>query len=145
MQSTARAQPTHPIHRPLQYDSTAYLSMATKRQKLVHPGEVLLREFMTPLALSSYKLAKLLKVSIPTVNEMVRERRAVTAGMALRLSRCLGTTPQRWQILQAEYDLGLARLKIGKSIARDIRRLSKRELRNARLRNRPGRQRSAVD
>lgn len=126
-------------------DTQAASSMATKKQRLVHPGEVLLREFMTPLALSSYKLAKLLKVSIPTVNEMVRERRAVTAGMALRLSRCLGTTPQRWQILQAEYDLGLARLKIGKSIAKNIRRLSKRELRSARLRSRLGRLRSPRD
>jgi addiction module HigA family antidote len=64
-----------------------------------------LRKFMKPLALSSYKLAKVLRVSIPTVNEIVRERRAITAAMALRLSRYFGTTPQLGQSLQAEYDL----------------------------------------
>ena len=57
--------------------------MATKKRRLVHPGEILFREFMKPLALSSYKVAKVLKVSIPTVNEIVRERRAVTAAIDL--------------------------------------------------------------
>jgi addiction module HigA family antidote len=102
--------------------------MAAKKQKLVHPGEVLVSEFMKPLALSSYKLAKLLKVSIPTVNEIVRKRRAVTAGMALRFSRYFGTTPQQWLSLQGEYDLGVARRKTGKSIAKSIRPLSKRKV-----------------
>jgi addiction module HigA family antidote len=103
--------------------------MAAKKQRLVHPGEVLVREFMKPWALSSYKLAKMLKVSNPTVNEIVRKRRAVTAGMALRLSRYFGTTPQQWLSLQAEYDLGLARQKTGKLIAKRIRPLSGRKVR----------------
>jgi antitoxin HigA-1 len=101
--------------------------MATKKRRSVHPGEILFREFMKPLALSSYKVAKVLKVSIPTVNEIVRERRAVTAAMALRLSRYFRTTPQHWQSLQAEYDLELARQKIGKTVTRNIRPLSRRE------------------
>jgi addiction module HigA family antidote len=81
---------------------------------------------MKPLALSSYKVAKALRVSIPTVNEIVRERRAITAAMALRLSRYFGTTPQHWQSLQAEYDLELARRKIGKAVMKKIKPLSRR-------------------
>jgi antitoxin HigA-1 len=119
--------------------------MATKKRRLVHPGEVLLREFMKPLALSSYKLAKVLKVSIPTVNEIVRKRRAVTAGMALRLSRYLRTTPQRWQSLQAEYDLGIVRRKTGKSIAKNIRPLSRREIRDGERRSKTVRLRPLRD
>jgi len=95
----------------------------------VHPGEILLHDFMKPLALSSYKVAKELGVSIPTVNEIVRKRRAITAAMALRLSRYFGTTPQRWQSLQAEYDLELARRKIGTAVATKIKSLPRRELR----------------
>src|SRR5713226_535636 len=103
--------------------------MAIKKQKLVHPGEILLHEFMKPLALSSYKVAKELEVSIPTVNEIVRKRRAITTAMALRLSRYFGTTPQHWQSLQAEYDLELARRKIGTAVATKIKSLPRRELR----------------
>jgi len=102
--------------------------MAIKKQKLVHPGEILLHDFMKPLALSSYKVAKELGVSIPTVNEIVRKRRAITAAMALRLSRYFGTTPQHWHSLQAEYDLELARRKIGTAVATKIKSLPRLEL-----------------
>jgi addiction module HigA family antidote len=90
--------------------------MASKRPKLVHPGEILRRDFMRPLGLSSYGLARMLGVSIPTVNEIVRGRRAVTAPMALRFSRYFGTTAHYWQNLQAAYDLVLARRKIGAEV-----------------------------
>lgn len=91
---------------------------ATKRLVPVHPGDILLHDFMEPLDLSAYRLAKNLGVSVPTVNEIVRRRRAVTAGMALRLSRYFGTSAELWQNLQAQYDLELARAKIGKAAAR---------------------------
>ena len=68
--------------------------MATKKPRPVHPGEVLREEFMQPLKLSSYRVAKELGVTAPTVNEIVRRRRAITAEMALRLSRYFGTTAQ---------------------------------------------------
>ena len=61
--------------------------MATKRLRPVHPGESLLHDFMQPLSLSSYKLAKELGVTAPAVNQIVRRRRAVTAEMALRFSQ----------------------------------------------------------
>ena len=65
--------------------------MAAKRLRPVHPGDILLHDFMRPLKLSSYKVAKELGVAAPTVNEIVRRRRAITAEMALRLSRYFGT------------------------------------------------------
>lgn len=73
---------------------------------------------MEPLQLSAYRLAKELGVSVPTVNEIVRHRRAVTAEMALRLSRYFGTSAELWQQLQAQYDLEIARTRIGKAAAR---------------------------
>jgi addiction module HigA family antidote len=94
--------------------------MAAKKLRTVHPGDILLREFMEPLELSSYKLAKELGVSVPTVNEIVRRRRAVTAEMALRLARYFGTSAQLWQNLQSQYDLEVASQKIGKIIERTI-------------------------
>lgn len=92
--------------------------MATKRLRPVHPGDILRQDFMEPLGLSSYKLAKELGVSAPSVNEIVRRRRAVTAEMALRLSRYFGTTAQLWQNLQAQFDLEIASQKLGDATAR---------------------------
>jgi addiction module HigA family antidote len=102
--------------------------MTAKKLRPVHPGDILFRDFMEPLKLSSYKLAKELGVSVPTVNEIVRRRRAVTAEMALRLSRYFGTSAQVWQNLQAQYDLEIANRKIGKRVERSIQPLSRPEL-----------------
>ena len=102
--------------------------MATKKLRAVHPGDILLHDFMQPLKLSSYKLAKELGVSVPTVNEIVRRRRAVTAEMALRLARYFGTSAQVWQNLQAQYDLEVASSKIGKTVERNIQPLPRPDL-----------------
>src|ERR1700756_5921072 len=102
--------------------------MATKKLRPVHPGDILLHDFMQPLKLSSYKLAKELGVTAPTVNEIVRRRRAVTAEMALRLSRYFGTTAQLWQNLQSQYDLEVATAKIGKQVERSIQPLPRPHL-----------------
>lgn len=99
--------------------------MPTKRLRPVHPGDILLRDFMRPLKLSSYKLARELGVTAPTVNEIVRRRRAVTAEMALRFSRYFGTAAQLWQNLQAQYDLETARRKIGKQLELRIQPLQR--------------------
>jgi antitoxin HigA-1 len=105
--------------------------MATKKLRPVHPGDILLHDFMQPLKLSSYKLAKELGVTAPTVNEIVRRRRAVTAEMALRLSRYFGTTAQLWQNLQAQYELEIANRKIGKQVQRRIQPLPRPDLSNS--------------
>lgn len=102
--------------------------MATKKLRPVHPGDILRHDFMEPLKLSSYKLAKELGVAAPTVNEIVRRRRAVTAEMALRLSRYFGTTAQLWQNLQCQYDLEIASEKIGKKVERVIQPLPRPDL-----------------
>jgi addiction module HigA family antidote len=102
---------------------TGLMPSITKGLGPAHPGEVLRQDFMTPLGLSSYRLAKELGVTAPTVHEIVRRRRAVTARMALRLSRYFGTSAQMWQNLQAQYDLELARREIGKKVERTIRPL----------------------
>ncbi len=102
--------------------------MATKKLRAVHPGDILRHDFMEPLGLSAYKLAKELSLAASTVNEIVRRRRAVTAEMALRLSRYLGTTTQFWQNLQSQYDLEIAIQRIGKKVAREIQPLRRTDL-----------------
>jgi len=102
--------------------------MATRKLRPVHPGDILLHDFMQPLKLSSYRVAKELGVTAPTVNEIVRRRRAITAEMALRLSRYFGTTAQLWQNLQTQYDLEMASKKIGKTVERAIKPLARPDL-----------------
>ena len=81
----------------------------SKKVLAVHPGEILREEFMKPLGLSANKLARALHVSVPRVNDIVLERRAITADTAIRLSRYFGTSAEMWTGLQADYDLRLAR------------------------------------
>jgi antitoxin HigA-1 len=69
-----------------------------------HPGEILREEYLKPLRMSAAALARELHVSVPTVNDVVRERRAITAEMALRLARFFGTTEQFWLNLQDAYE-----------------------------------------
>lgn len=71
----------------------------------IHPGEILREEYMKPLGLSVYSLAKQLKVTRPRLNDIVLERRAITADTALRLARYFGTTPHFWMNMQSSYEL----------------------------------------
>jgi len=106
------------------------------RRRPVHPGDILLLDFMEPLELSSYRLAKYLKVSIPTVHEIVRRRRTVTAEMALRFARYFGTSAEFWQGLQAAYDLELAKRRIGNMAQRSIEPISRQERAKVSIRTR---------
>jgi antitoxin HigA-1 len=83
----------------------------------IHPGEMLREEFMTPLGLTSYRLAKELRIPAPRVNDIVLEKRGITADTALRLARYFGNTPEFWMNMQAHYDLALARAN-GKEISK---------------------------
>ena len=89
----------------------------TRKLKPVHPGDVLKHDFLEPLGLTPYRLAKEIGVSVPTVNDIVRGRRAVTADTALRLSHYFGTSAEVWLGLQAGYDLEVTGSKVGKRIA----------------------------
>src|SRR5580658_6107676 len=94
--------------------------MATKRLRPVHPGDILRPDFMEPLKLTAYRVAKDLVVAAPTVNEIGRRRKSVTGEMALRMARYFGTSAQLWLNLQTQYDLEVASQKAGKKIERTI-------------------------
>jgi addiction module HigA family antidote len=89
--------------------------------KPVHPGEVLREEFMIPLKLNPHKLAMALRVPAPGVYEIVKEERAVSTEMALRLARYFGTTPEFWVNLQAHFDLEIARDKDQGKVNQEVR------------------------
>lgn len=76
-----------------------------KRLRNIHPGEVLVEEFLKPLAVSQYQLAKSLRVPMTRISEICRGRRAVSADTALRLAKFFGTTSKFWLGLQEDYDL----------------------------------------
>jgi antitoxin HigA-1 len=92
----------------------------TNKMRPIHPGEVLREEFLVPLGMSAHALAMELRVPAPRINDIVRERRAITPDTALRLSRYFGTTPQFWMNLQTSYDLKFAEIKIGSKIAAEV-------------------------
>ena len=94
--------------------------MAPKRLAPVHPGEVLLQEFLEPLAMTQYRLAKSLKVPARRINEIVHGTRAVSADTALRLARFFGTSDRFWLNLQAAYDLDVERDRLGARLEREV-------------------------
>jgi addiction module HigA family antidote len=85
----------------------------------VHPGEVLHQEYLVPLDMTASALAKALSVPAPRINEIVRERRAITADTALRLARYFGGDARSWLNLQAAYDLRVAEIQYAKRIERE--------------------------
>ena len=89
-----------------------------RKLELTHPGEILREEFMAPVGLSAYALAKALDVPLPRVNDIVREKRGISAEMALLLSVYFGTSDEYWINLQAHYDLEQAKVRVGKHAAR---------------------------
>lgn len=74
----------------------------------IHPGEILLEEFLNPMAITQYRLAQTISVPARRINEIVHGKRAITPDTALRLSRALGTSDRFWMNLQSRYDLDLA-------------------------------------
>ena len=94
--------------------------MAPKRLAPVHPGEVLLQEFLEPLELTQYRLAKSLKVPARRINEIVHGTRAVSADTALRLARFFGTSDRFWLNLQVAYDLDIERDRLGARLQREV-------------------------
>jgi addiction module HigA family antidote len=93
------------------------------RRKLppIHPGEILLEEFLAPLAISQYRLAKETSVPARRINEIVRGTRAITADTGLRLARYFGTSERFWLNLQARYDLEREKDRLGKRLQREVK------------------------
>jgi antitoxin HigA-1 len=97
-----------------------------KKKKLppVHPGEVLLEEFLKPMGLSQNKLALNIGVPARRINEIVLEKRKITADTALRLARFFGTSAEFWTGLQSQYDLDVAADALGERLEREVRTYS---------------------
>lgn len=86
----------------------------------IHPGEILQMEFLEPLELSQYRLAREVSVPPRRINEIVHGKRAITADTALRLARYFGTTDRFWLNLQVHYDLETQRRKLGARLDREV-------------------------
>ena len=97
----------------------------TKTLPPIHPGEILAEDFMKPLGLTQYRLAKDIGVAPLRISQIVRGQRSITADTALRLARYFGTSPDVWLRLQAGYDLEVAQRQIGKRIEREVKVLSR--------------------
>ena len=94
--------------------------MARRKLEPVHPGEILLEEFLRPLGLSQYRLAKDVNVPARRINEIVRGSRAVSADTALRLARYFGMSERFWLNLQGRYDLEVEKDRLGERLKREV-------------------------
>lgn len=94
--------------------------MARRKLPTITPGEILLEEFLKPMAVSQYRLAKATKLPNTRIADIVKGRRSITAETALRFARFFGTSPQFWMNLQSEYDLRVARRKLQKKVEREV-------------------------
>ena len=86
----------------------------------IHPGEILAEDFMKPIGLSQYRVAKDIGVSPLRISQIIRGKRSITADTALRLARYFGTSAVVWLRLQARYDLELAEAQLSKRINREV-------------------------
>src|SRR3954452_9699981 len=91
----------------------------------IHPGEVLLEEFLKPLGISQYQLAKDISVPARRINEIVHGTRAISADTALRLARYFGTSDRFWLNLQSRYDLEVERDHLGAKLEQEVRVLDR--------------------
>ena len=94
--------------------------MPTKRILPTHPGEILLEEFLVPMRLSQYRLAKDISVPARRINEIVHGERAISADTALRLAKYFGTTDRFWLNLQTRYDLEVERDRLGDRLEKEV-------------------------
>ena len=99
--------------------------MATKKLPPIHPGEILLEEFLEPLSISQYRLAKDISVPPRRINEIVHGKRSITANTALRLSKYFGMSERFWLNLQTAYDLDVERDRLEGRLEEEVVVLSK--------------------
>ena len=98
--------------------------MTAKKVVPIHPGEILNEEFLKPLGISQYRLAKAINVPPRRINEIVHRSRAISADTALRLARHFGTTERFWLNLQCRYDLEVEKDRLGPRLAKEVTVLS---------------------
>src|SRR5215469_10965306 len=100
------------------------MSNRNDRLNPVHPGDVLREDFMKPMGLSAYAVAKAVGTTPIAISQICRRKRSVSAEMALKLGRLLNVSPELWIGIQADYDLEVAWLRCEKQIARNVRPLT---------------------
>ena len=98
--------------------------MPQRKLDPIHPGEILLEEFLLPLGISQYRLAKDISVPPRRINEIVRRQRSITADTALRLARFFRTTERFWLNLQTRYDLEVQKDRLGDRLDREVTTLT---------------------
>ena len=94
--------------------------MAAKRMRPIHPGEILLEEFLEPMGISQYRIAKDVGVPARRINEIVHGNRAISADTALRLAKYFGTSERFWLNLQTRYDLEVEKDRLGDRLEREV-------------------------
>ena len=100
------------------------MSNRNERLNPVHPGDVLREDFMKPLNLSAYAVAKAIGATPIAISQICRGRRSVSAEMALKLGRLFQVSPELWMGIQSDYDLEVARLSCQRRIERDVHPLA---------------------
>ena len=97
--------------------------MADNKRKIppIHPGEILLEEFLKPMGISQYRLAKSISVDPRRINEIVHGERAITADTALRLGRFFRTSARFWINLQSHYDLEVQEMEMGERLDKEVK------------------------
>ncbi len=96
----------------------------TKKLAPIHPGEILLEEFLEPMEISQYRLAKDISVPARRINEIVHGNRRISADTALRLSKYFGTTERFWMNLQTRYDLEIEKDRLGSRLDSEVQRMA---------------------
>jgi addiction module HigA family antidote len=96
--------------------------MPTRKIQPIHPGEILFEEYLKPMGLSQYRLAKDISVPARRVNEIVHGKRAITADTALRFARFFGTSDRFWLNLQTRYDLEVQKERLKGRLEREVLR-----------------------
>jgi len=96
--------------------------MSARRLQPIHPGEILRKEFLDPMGISQYRLAKDINVDPRRINAIIQGKRAITADTALRLARYFGTSERFWLNLQAQYDLEIERDELGDRLEKEVKK-----------------------
>ena len=90
----------------------------------IHPGEILLEEYLKPMGITQYRLAKDIHVDPRRINEIIHGQRSITADTALRLARYFGTSERFWLNLQSRYDLELQKMELGDRLEKEVKALA---------------------
>lgn len=95
--------------------------MSKRKIPAIHPGEILLEEFLNPMGISQYRLSKEISVPARRINEIVHGKRAITANTALRLGRFFSMSPEFWIGLQTHYELEIEKENLAEQLTRKVR------------------------